>query len=218
MTVGHLRGGGGNLPQAKTVPGGLLGADYEIANGRYRIKRILDGRELEPAAAGTARRTRAEHQSRRLSALHQGPRTGGEGRYFAAAGKYGRQEYPDPRRAGPVRRELARDDRGPGGQRSPATQPGVDRSQSPQGGRTERRQARVRLSAGYRTGRTHRIHPLLFRADGKAGRGDRRALQRRRPGGGLHHQRVEPAAAGLVEPALRRDLSHAGGRRSSVRR
>src|SRR6202158_1701450 len=30
MTVGHLRGGGGNIPQAKAVPGGLLGADYEI--------------------------------------------------------------------------------------------------------------------------------------------------------------------------------------------
>src|SRR5262245_51165655 len=43
MTVGHLRGGGGTLPQARTVPGGLLGADYEIANGRYRIKRIYTG-------------------------------------------------------------------------------------------------------------------------------------------------------------------------------
>src|SRR5439155_12127079 len=31
ITSGHLRGGGGNIPQAKTVPGGLLGADYEIA-------------------------------------------------------------------------------------------------------------------------------------------------------------------------------------------
>ena len=37
ITVGHLRGGGGNIPSAKTVPGGLLGADYEIANGRYRF-------------------------------------------------------------------------------------------------------------------------------------------------------------------------------------
>src|SRR6202451_3281267 len=31
MTVGHLRGGGGNIPTARAVPGGLLGADYEIA-------------------------------------------------------------------------------------------------------------------------------------------------------------------------------------------
>src|SRR5215471_9854595 len=40
ITSGHLRGNGGTIPTAKTVPGGLLGADYEIANGRYRFKHI----------------------------------------------------------------------------------------------------------------------------------------------------------------------------------
>jgi tricorn protease len=48
FTVGHLRGGGGNLPQPKTVPGGLLGADYEIANGRYRFKKIYTGESWNP--------------------------------------------------------------------------------------------------------------------------------------------------------------------------
>ncbi|MEI9973682.1 MAG: PDZ domain-containing protein [Ignavibacteriota bacterium] len=48
MTVGHLRGGGGNIPTARTVPGGLLGADYEIANGRYRLKHIYDGENWNP--------------------------------------------------------------------------------------------------------------------------------------------------------------------------
>jgi tricorn protease len=48
ITVGHLRGGGGTIPQAKTVPGGLLGADYEIANGRYRLKRIYSGESWNP--------------------------------------------------------------------------------------------------------------------------------------------------------------------------
>jgi tricorn protease len=52
MTVGHLRGGGGTLPQARTVPGGLLGADYEIANGRYRIKRIYTGESWNPELQG----------------------------------------------------------------------------------------------------------------------------------------------------------------------
>jgi tricorn protease len=49
MTVGHLRGGGGNIPSARAVPGGLLGADYEIANGRYRFKRIYDGESWNPS-------------------------------------------------------------------------------------------------------------------------------------------------------------------------
>ena len=48
MTVGHLRGGGGNIPPGKAVPGGLLGADYEIANGRYRIKKIYTGESWNP--------------------------------------------------------------------------------------------------------------------------------------------------------------------------
>ena len=52
ITVGHLRGGGGNIPQAKTVQGGLLGADYEIANGRYRIRRIYTGESWNPQLQG----------------------------------------------------------------------------------------------------------------------------------------------------------------------
>jgi len=48
MTSGHLRGSGGNIPAAKTVPGGLLGADYEISNGRYRFKKIYAGESWNP--------------------------------------------------------------------------------------------------------------------------------------------------------------------------
>ena len=48
MTSGHLRGGGGNIPLARTIPGGLLGADYEISNGRYRFKKIYAGESWNP--------------------------------------------------------------------------------------------------------------------------------------------------------------------------
>lgn len=48
FSVGHLRGGGGNIPQARTVPGGVLGADYEISNNRYRIKKIYTGESWNP--------------------------------------------------------------------------------------------------------------------------------------------------------------------------
>ncbi len=48
FTVGHLRGGGGTMPSPQRVPGGLLGADYEIANDRYRIKRIYQGGAWDP--------------------------------------------------------------------------------------------------------------------------------------------------------------------------
>jgi tricorn protease len=48
ITSSHLRGGGGTVPRGKPVPGGLLGADFEIANGHYRFKRIYTGESWNP--------------------------------------------------------------------------------------------------------------------------------------------------------------------------
>lgn len=49
LAVGHHRGGGGDrLYERKTVRGGLLGADYEIADGRYRFKKVYGGLNWSP--------------------------------------------------------------------------------------------------------------------------------------------------------------------------
>lgn len=49
LSVGHHRGGGGDtLYQPKTVPGGLLGADYSVENGRYRFKKVYGGLNWNP--------------------------------------------------------------------------------------------------------------------------------------------------------------------------
>jgi tricorn protease len=48
LTVGHLGAGGGEQPDVQTVQTGLLGADYEIAGGRYRFKRIYSGENWNP--------------------------------------------------------------------------------------------------------------------------------------------------------------------------
>jgi tricorn protease len=48
FTVGHMRGGGGHIPNERNIPGGLLGADYEVANGRYRFKKIYSGESWNP--------------------------------------------------------------------------------------------------------------------------------------------------------------------------
>ncbi len=48
FSVGHLRGTGGAIPEAKKVPGGLLGADYEIKNNRYCIAKIYTGGPFNP--------------------------------------------------------------------------------------------------------------------------------------------------------------------------
>lgn len=48
LTIGHMFVSGGNLPQTKKVPGGLLGADYTIENGRYRFARVYSGENWNP--------------------------------------------------------------------------------------------------------------------------------------------------------------------------
>ena len=48
MVVGHLGAGGGDMPEIKRVQTGLLGADYEIVNGRYRFSRVYNGENWNP--------------------------------------------------------------------------------------------------------------------------------------------------------------------------
>jgi tricorn protease len=49
LAVGHHRVGGGDFPfQPVRVPGGLLGADYAVENGRYRFKKVYGGLNWTP--------------------------------------------------------------------------------------------------------------------------------------------------------------------------
>ncbi len=46
--VGHSYVSGGDMPSNPSVPGGLLGADYSVENGRYRIRKIYTGENWNP--------------------------------------------------------------------------------------------------------------------------------------------------------------------------
>ena len=48
IEVGHLGVGGGDMPEVKRVPAGLLGADCRVENGRYRITRVYNGENWNP--------------------------------------------------------------------------------------------------------------------------------------------------------------------------
>lgn len=48
LAAGHLWVGGGLEPKIQNVNVGLLGADYEVAHGRYRFKRIFSGQNWNP--------------------------------------------------------------------------------------------------------------------------------------------------------------------------
>lgn len=48
VAVGHSYTSGGDFPDVPSIAGGLLGADFAIENGRYRITRIYDGENWNP--------------------------------------------------------------------------------------------------------------------------------------------------------------------------
>ncbi len=49
LAVGHHRvASGDTIAEPRSVPGGLLGADYEIADGRYRLKKVYGGLNWNP--------------------------------------------------------------------------------------------------------------------------------------------------------------------------
>ncbi len=48
MSVGHLRTGGGALPEIRRGRTGLLGADYRIEKGRYQFARVYSGENWNP--------------------------------------------------------------------------------------------------------------------------------------------------------------------------
>jgi tricorn protease len=49
LAVGHHNvGGGDTLADVETVPGGLLGADYSVENGRYRFRKVYGGLNWDP--------------------------------------------------------------------------------------------------------------------------------------------------------------------------
>ena len=49
LSVGHHRlGGGDSLADVESIPGGLLGADFKVENGRYRFAKVYGGLNWNP--------------------------------------------------------------------------------------------------------------------------------------------------------------------------
>ncbi|WP_375446989.1 PDZ domain-containing protein [uncultured Fibrella sp.] len=48
MVVGHNYVSGGDIPDSKPVPVGMLGADYELAGGLYRFRKVFNGENWNP--------------------------------------------------------------------------------------------------------------------------------------------------------------------------
>jgi tricorn protease len=48
IAIGHSYVRGGDMPEVPASPGGLLGADFAVDSGRYRIRRIYDNESWNP--------------------------------------------------------------------------------------------------------------------------------------------------------------------------
>ncbi len=192
LTVGHSFVGGGDIPTADALPAGLLGADLDVANGRYRIAKIYSGENWNPSLQAPLSAPGVDvHPGDYILAVDGRTLAPPDNPYAAFIGTVGKQVQlrvnDRPVDEGshlitvvPIASEMAA---------APAR---LDRSQPPHGRLALQRPARLYLHSRYRRGRLHQLQPLLLRAAEQAGRGDRRTLQPRRQHRRLHGGRHEP--------------------------
>ena len=136
MTVGHMYVSGGDMPEVKRVPGGPARRRLRGRERAVPLRARLQRRELEPAAARAADAARRERRGGRVPPRGQRPRAarrrqrllvlrGTAGKTVGA--RVGRNAGGDGRPRG---------DGGAGRQRERTAQPGLDRGQPAQGGRS----------------------------------------------------------------------------------
>ena len=199
IAVGHSYVRGGDMPD---VPQSPRRPARRRLRGRERPlphRADLRRRELESGAARAARGARRRRRGRRLHPRDQ--------RRRAARA---RQHLPPARRHGEPA-DRAHGERAPVAWTARARSPSC-RSRTSRGcarargsraiaasSTRSRRAARLRLRPEHRAAGLHELQPLLLRAAGQAGRGHRRALQRRRLGGRLHHRRARARLRRLLQ-------------------
>ncbi|MCK7510114.1 MAG: hypothetical protein MZV70_42825 [Desulfobacterales bacterium] len=215
LSVGHLYIGGGDTPEVRRVPGGLLGADFAVENGRYRFARVFNGENWNPQparaahAAGRRRRRPASTCSRSTAATLPA-----SDNVYALLREH--------RRASPWCSRWARTRTAPAPARSRwcrwpasrtcATWPGSRATAARWTQMTGGALAYVHLPDTAGGGFTNFNRYYYAQLD-KTGRRHRRALQRRRLRGRLHRRRAEEAGAATTGPrATAWTATHAGRR------
>ncbi len=150
IAIGHSYVRGGDMPEVPPSPGGLLGADFAIENGRYKITRIYDDESWNPDLRAPLAAPGVDVSRRRLHPRDQRRRAEGARQHLSSARRHG-----EP--ADGAHRERAAGDgrRAPGHgragrQRAGAAHARVGRGESPPRRQAVGRPARVRLSAEHR--------------------------------------------------------------------
>ena len=206
--------------KADTVPGGLLGADYEIDNGRYRFKKVYGGLNWNPELRAPLTEPGVNVKAGEYLLAVNGRDLRRAGQRLQPVREHRRQAHRDHRRAERRRHGIAhgagRADRERGG----AAQSRLGRGQPAQGRPRRRTAASPTSTCRTPPGPGHEYFKRYFfpQAD-RDGDHRRRALQRRRPGRRLLHRHPAASASSATgRHALRRRSADAGRRRSTGRR
>ena len=151
LSVGHHAGGGGDrLETPKTVPGGLLGADYSVENGRYRFKKVYGGLNWNPQLRAPLTEPGVNVRAGEYLLAVRGQRRAPAGQRLQLLREHVGQDRRDHRRPERRRHRLAhragRADR----ERERAAESRLGRGQPAQGRRRDRRARGLRLCAEHR--------------------------------------------------------------------
>jgi tricorn protease len=203
IAIGHSYVRGGDMPAVPTSLGGLLGADFTIEGGRYKIARIYDAESWNPdlraplAAPGVDVKV-----GDFVVAVNGAELKAPDNIYRLLDGTANRQTVIAPGDGDPRR------------QRADAAHAGVGGSEPPSRRQAVERPARLRAPAQHRAAGLPELQPLLLRAAGQEGGDHRRALQRWGLGGRLHHRRPRARLRRLLQQRGRRSRAvHQPGRR-----
>ena len=116
------------------MPGGLLGADYEIENGRYRFARVYNGENWNPQLRAPLTQPGVNVAAGEYLLAVNGREVRAADNVYSFFEATAGQVRGAPGGARPLRRRRARRHGGSRGQRDRPAQPGLDRGQPPQGG------------------------------------------------------------------------------------
>ena len=89
IAIGHSYVRGGDMPEVPPSPGGLLGADFAIEGGRYKITRIYDNESWNPDLRAPLAAPGVDVDGRRLHPRDQRRRAARARQHLSAARRHG---------------------------------------------------------------------------------------------------------------------------------
>ena len=171
IAVGHSYVRGGDMPGVPPSIGGLLGADFAIESGRYKIARIYDTESWNPDLRAPLAAPGVDvNVGDFIVAINGIELKAPDNIYRLLDGTANRQTVIAVNsQAGARGRAAGHGD--PRGERADAAHARVGRRQPAARGQAVERPARLRAPAEHRAARLQQLQPLLLRAAGQEGRG-----------------------------------------------